>query len=105
MSRKELYDKVKEYGLQEVILKKYGKNFTQCSNSALESEVSAVAKRAIAKSPTPTKKEVEKKVEEKVEKPTPKMVGTVESKFAKLVEILGKKRILLASEIDAIAHA
>ena len=104
MNRKELYAKVKEYGLQDAILKKHGKNFTQCSNSDLESAVLAHQK-GVAKTVKAPVKEETKKVAEPVKESTPKMKGSVESKFVKLVEILGKKRILLQSEVDAIANA
>lgn len=41
MSRKELYDKVRELGLADAINKKYGDNFTRVSNSNLEEAIKA----------------------------------------------------------------
>lgn len=105
MNRKELYAKVNELKLQDAIKAKFGKNFTQVSNSELEAMIKANEKKEEKKveaKPEP-KKEVAPKKETTVAKP--KMSGTVESMFAKMVEILGKKRILLPSEVDAIANA
>lgn len=41
MSRSEAYDKVKEFGLTDMIAKKYGKNFTMCKTSDLIAEIEA----------------------------------------------------------------
>lgn len=112
MKRSEAYSKVKELGLQKEIEKAYGRNFTQVSTSLLE--------EAINKFLAGTKKEEkkEKKKEEKKEEVTVKatepvvttpssdsMKGSIESKFAKLIEILTKKRILLRSELSYIVEA
>lgn len=113
MKRSEAYSKVKELGLQKEIEKAYGRNFTQVSTSLLE--------EAINKFLAGTKKEEKKKKEEKEEKKeevavkvtepvvtTPScdsMKGSIESKFAKLIEILTKKRILLRSELSYIVEA
>lgn len=107
MNRKELYAKVNELKLQDAIKAKYGKNFTQVSNSELEAMIKATEKKAAKKEeakPEP-KKEVAPKKETTKAEAKPKMSGTVESMFAKMVEILGKKRILLPSEVEAIANA
>lgn len=95
MSRKELYDKVRELCLQETILKKYGKNFTQCSNADLEAVVLSKSTKIVT---TTVLKE------EETVNPI-KTGSSIDNKFNKLVEILGKKRILLASELDAINNA
>ena len=110
MKRSEAYSKVKELGLQKEIEKAYGRNFTQVSTSLLE--------EAINKFLAGTKKEEKKKKEETKEEVTAKvakpvvtassndsMKGSIESKFAKLIEILTKKRILLCSELSYIVEA
>jgi hypothetical protein len=44
-SRKDLYLMIKEYGLQDEIKEKYGKNFTMVGNAELEEVVSAALKK------------------------------------------------------------
>ncbi len=89
MTRKELYDEIRALGLTEEVKKKFNRHFTNVSTIELE--------KLIFKAET----EKSKKEREK----SPSMSGTVEAKFTKLVEILGKKRILLKSEVDAICNA
>ena len=112
MKRSEAYSKVKELGLQKEIEKAYGRNFTQVSTSLLEEAINKFL--AGTKKEEKKKKEKEEKKEEvaaKVTEPvvtTPScdsMKGSIESKFAKLIEILTKKRILLRSELSYIVEA
>lgn len=112
MKRSEAYSKVKELGLQKEIEKAYGRNFTQVATSLLEEAINKFL--AGTKKEEKKKKEKEEKKEEvavKVTEPvttTPSddsMKGSIESKFAKLIEILTKKRILLRSELSYIVEA
>ena len=83
MSRKELYAKVKELNLQELIKRKCGDNYTRVSNTELEA---IIAKHTAETSTT----------------------GGVEDSCGKgckcdrLIEILRKKHILLDSEMSYI---
>lgn len=49
VSRAEVYAKVKELGLQDVIQKETGKNFTQCSTAILISYIEEATKKAAPK--------------------------------------------------------
>lgn len=49
MSRKEVYDKVKELGLTKAIAKKYKKNFTMCKTTELIAEIEAATKSTTVK--------------------------------------------------------
>ena len=112
MKRSEAYSKVKELGLQKEIEKAYGRNFTQVSTSLLEEAINKFL--AGTKKEEKKKKEKEETKEEvtaKVTKPVvtapscDSMKGSIESRFAKLIEILTKKRILLHSELSYIVEA
>ena len=112
MKRSEAYSKVKELGLQKEIEKAYGRNFTQVATSSLEEAINKFL--AGTKKEEKKKKEKEEKKEEvavKVTKPvvtapsSDSMKGSIESKFAKLIEVLTKKRILLRSELSYIVEA
>ena len=112
MKRSEAYSKIKELGLQKEIEKAYGRNFTQVSTSLLEEAINKFL--ASKKKEEKKKKEKEEKKEEvtaKVTKPVvtapscDSMKGSIESRFAKLIEILTKKRILLHSELSYIVEA
>ena len=112
MKRSEAYSKVKELGLQKEIEKAYGRNFTQVSTSLLEEAINKFL--AGTKKEEKKKKEKEETKEEvtaKVTKPVvtapscTSMKGSIESRFAKLIEILTKKRILLHSELSYIVEA
>ena len=88
MERKEAYEQIKKLGLQEECKKKYGKNFTQCKTSELEAAIKAA------------KVEVRTKV--KTTKATTKTTTKTEEpkdSFNKLLAILRKRHILLASDI------
>jgi hypothetical protein len=88
MSRKELYDKVRELGLADAINKKYGDNFTRVSNSNLEEAI----KTHLTK---------EKKKEDVTKVATCK--GCKEA-IIKLISTLQIKRIITAKEAEEIAE-
>lgn len=81
MKRKQLYNEITSLGLQEEVKKKFGKNYTQCTNDQLNMIIDSVVKTVI---PVSTKGK---------------------SAFNKLVEILAKKKILLKSEVESIMNA
>lgn len=89
MTRKDCYDFIKKYNLSDEVKNKFGKHYT---NVTTENLLNYVASK------TP-KKVTKKNAKEDC------MCNTVHSKFAKLVEILGKHRILLPSEIDEICKS
>lgn len=62
MSRKEVYNKITELGLQDECKKKFGRNFTQCTTADLISLVEKAGKKS-----TPAAPKAETKKEEKVE--------------------------------------
>lgn len=81
MNRKQLYKDVTSLKLQDEVKKKYGKNYTQCTNVQLKEVVDNAGAGL-------------------------KPVGTRgNAPFDKLVDILAKKKILLKSEVDAIMNA
>lgn len=49
IDRKEIYDKVRELGLQDKIQKEVGRNFTQCTTATLISYIEKAAKKAAPK--------------------------------------------------------
>lgn len=90
MTRKELYDEIKALNLTDAIKAKFNRHFTNVSTKDLVDFITSYKSN---------------KAKETKTKKSPSMSGTVEAKFTKLVEILGKKRILLKSEVDAICNA
>ena len=56
MSRSEIYDKIKKYGLQNECLKKFGRNFTMCKTADLMSVVTNYENR-MEKKPAVTSNE------------------------------------------------
>lgn len=95
MSRKELYDKVKVFGLGDEIKKKFGKNFTQVSNADLEAVINA---KAGAKKPVAPKKVNAAKVE----KPKAENTSNENKALVKLVSTLHFKKYLTVQEVDEI---
>lgn len=93
MTRKELFEAVKKYQLQEKIKSYYNTDYTHLSNSVLEKAVKTV--RDNKKS----KEEQIKVLQGKNTKPID------EGKFDRLVRVLQKKYILLPSEITYIYSA
>ena len=58
-SRKEVYSKVKELGLQKTIEAKYGKNFTMCKTVDLIKEIELASKKAAPKAEAKAEAEAE----------------------------------------------
>lgn len=92
MNRKELYDKVKVFGLGDEIKKKFGKNFTQVSNTDLEAVINAKAgaEKPVAPKTTNTAK---------VENPN---ADKINKTIVKLVSTLHFKKYLTTQEVDEI---
>ena len=95
MSRMEAYNAIKSMGLQNVCIKKFGKNFTMCKTIDL---IALIQSNGAAK-PAPVAPKAETKKEEKVETPvnTPKAPASnggecvdnvARAAISKLVEIL-----------------
>lgn len=84
MTRAEVYAEVKRLKLQDIISKKIGKNFTQCSTAVLLTFLDEASKNSCkAKAPAPVAKE--KKVKSN---PTPEVVESVT--FCALKELIAK---------------
>lgn len=100
MSRKELYDKVRELGLADTIKKKYGDNFTRVSNSNLEEAIKAYLKNS------KKEKKEEAVVEKAVEAPTktPSDCKGCKEAVIKLISTLQAKRIITAKEAEEVAE-
>ena len=88
MTRKQIYSKLYLLNIQEEAKKKYGKNFTQCTNEQLIS--------LINKAENITAQKTKSKSYEK------RSIVITDDSFKKLVDILAKKRILLDSEVKDI---
>lgn len=101
MNRKELYDKVKVFGLGDEIKKKFGKNFTQVSNADLEAVINA---KAGAKKPVAPKTTNTAKVEKpKADKTNNENNTHNENKaLVKLVSTFHFKKYLTTQEVDEI---
>lgn len=82
MDRKSLYNEINYLGLKEEVKARFGKNYTMVSNENLQKVVDEAHKVLNASAP-----------------------GIICNSLVKLVEILGKKKILLKSEVDAIMNA
>lgn len=88
MNREQIYDEIKNLGLKDEVKKRYGKNYTQCSNIILLNLIKEVTKdlennKDVAKVPT---------------------CNCVCKPLYKLIAALTKKKILLKSEINAIMN-
>ena len=82
MTRAEVYAEIKRLKLQDIISKKMGKNFTQCSTATLLTFIDEASKNSCkAKTPAPVAKE--KKVKSN---PTPEIVESVT--FCALKELI-----------------
>ena len=90
MSRKELYNKVKELGAAGAIKAKFGDNFTRVSNANLEDFL-----RGFGKKTTPAKK---------VTKATTKETKGTGSAVVKLLSILQTKKVITAKEAEEVAE-
>lgn len=90
-TRSECYNFIKVNNLSDEVKTKFGRHYTNVSTDNLIKFVESKE----AKTPCKSKSTVKSK----------EMHNTIESKFAKLVEILGKHRMLLPSEIDSICKS
>lgn len=113
MSRQEAYAKIKELGLQDTCVKKFGKNFTMCKTDDLISLINGAAQGTVAtpkkeekkEEPKPvvqqpmeeTKKESKQSTPKKVEKATPEADA-----IRKLVDILYEEDVLDSEQADEI---
>lgn len=84
MDRKELYAKIKEYQLEEVVKSATGRNYTQVSNATLNKFITDYKDAHSGKSNIKN------------------TYSGDSSAFDKLVEVLEKKHILLKSEVSYI---
>lgn len=84
MNRKELYQKINEMNLQNVVKTTYKKDYTKCSNVDLEAIIAKKSKSTKIKT---------------VSKPT---VTINPNAFKELIEVLKQKGLLLKSEIERI---
>ena len=84
MTRAEVYAEIKRLKLQDTIIKKVGRNFTQCSTAALLAFIDEASKNS-CKTETPAPVAKEKKVKSN---PTPEVVESVT--FCALKELIAK---------------
>lgn len=90
MTRKELYNRVKELGAANAIKTKFNDNYTRVSNADLEAFL-----RGFGKKTTPTKK---------VTKATTKETKGTSSAIVKLLSILQTKKVMTAKEAEEVAE-
>lgn len=90
MSRKELYAKVKELGVADIIKTRLGDNYTRVSNADLEAFLKDFSKKT-------TKKEAAPKKEKK------EATGSCKEAMVKLLSTLQAKRALTAKEAEEVA--
>ena len=90
MLRKELYAKVKELGVADVIKTRLGDNYTRVSNADLEAFLKGFGTKT-------TKKEVAPKKENK------EATGSCKEAIVKLLSTLQAKRALTAKEAEEVA--
>ena len=91
MNRKEAYEQIKKFGLQEECKKKFGKNFTQCKTSELEAVIKAF-KVGVGTKVKTTK--AASKTTIKIEEP--------KDSFSKLLDILMRRHLLLEADVNEI---
>ena len=92
MERKEAYEQIKKFGLQEMCKKQFGKNFTQCKTSELEHIIDMFGGAKVA---------TEVKPIETVTKDTTKVEEPKDS-FNKLLDILMRRHLLLEADVKEI---
>lgn len=95
MSRKELYAKVKELGVADIIKTRLGDNYTRVSNADLEAFLKDFSKKT-------TKKEAAPKKEKKEATGSCKEAEEIAA-MIKLLSTLQAKRTLTAKEAEEIA--
>lgn len=88
MNRKELYAKIKEYNLQETVKSIYKENYTRVKSEDLALIVAKAEKQQT--NAHSTTKEVTKEAGDTTD---------LASRFTRLIKVLEKKHILLASEV------
>lgn len=89
MTRKDCYDFIKKHNLNDEVKNKFGRHYTNVTTENLINYVTSKTPKKVTKNNA--KEDC--------------MCNIIYSKFAKLVEILGKHRILLPSEIDDICKS
>lgn len=82
MNRKEIYAQIVKLNLQAKVVEKYGKNYTNCKTEDLKAIVVNTTKKVVKKTTCCSDK-----------------------KMKALLDILQKKHLLLASEIETIVNA
>ena len=92
MERKEAYEQIKKFGLQEMRQKMYSKNFTQCKTSELEHIIDMFGGAKVA---------TEVKPIETITKGTTKVEEPKDS-FNKLLDILMRRHLLLEADVNEI---
>lgn len=90
MLRKELYAKVKELGVADVIKTRLGDNYTRVSNADLEAFLKGFGKKTIEKEVAPKKENKE-------------ATGSCKEAIVKLLSTLQAKRALTAKEAEEVA--
>ena len=90
MSRKELYAKVKELGVADVIKTRLGDNYTRVSNADLEAFLKDFSKKTTKKGAAPKKEKKE-------------ATGSCKEAMVKLLSTLQAKRALTAKEAEEVA--
>ena len=88
MTRKEIYDKIKELNLQSVVKTTYGVHYTNCSNEQLLNLINSTKK---SKNVSKEAKQVEE--------------CSALNKFKTLVNILKERHLLLQSDVEKIMNA
>lgn len=76
-NRKELYAKVKELHIEDVIKTKYGKNYTQVSNAFLLKEITEFESSTKKEPKKPLKKIIEKMKNDDIKETTKKVSFTI----------------------------
>ena len=100
MERKEAYEQIKKFGLQEMCKKQFGKNFTQCKTSELEHIIDIFGGAKVATEVKPTKKST-RPINTKNECECGDKKDLMSS-FKDLVKILYQRHILLESDVKEI---
>lgn len=90
MSRKELYAKVKELGVADIIKTRLGDNYTRVSNADLEAFLKDFSKKTTKKEAAPEKEKKE-------------ATGSCKEAMVKLLSTLQAKRALTAKEAEEVA--
>lgn len=98
-TRKELYNEIVKYNLQEEVKKRFGRNYTQVGNENLEIVIKECTTKDTSKK---TKDRPIQIVKTKTVKEEDNYIKSHTSKIDKLIKVLADKRILLKSEVEFI---